>query len=213
MLSRLGITLTEKEDEALKPVGGLPGEQGDEKGINKLLTANAGADPGARELAHLIGEALVTANGDTQGHEFHGNQWTGGVMLSAKGQAVELTREQKHRSISAALKAADAGDQASFSLGTVSPGLAARIKSDAGADVTGAEVRIDSDFVKHAKSYHPNLTDADFHNIPELIEGADRIEAGEPVRNQSPVIKFHKDRENRDHLLIGTHLTGPHMEK
>ena len=43
MLSRLGITLTEEEDEALKPVGGLPGEQGDEKGINKLLTANAGA--------------------------------------------------------------------------------------------------------------------------------------------------------------------------
>jgi len=206
MLSRLGITLTEEEDEALKPVGGLPGEQGDEKGINKLLTANAGADPGARELAHLIGEALVTANGDREGHQFRGNQFTkGGVALSGKGQSKPLSREEQRGSIAAALKAAIDGDQKSFSLGRVPDDLAGRAKSEAGRDIEGHEIRIDSDFVRHAKGYHPNLTDEDFHRIPELMTQADRLD-GSTSDRRIAAIEFHKNTQGRNHLLIGAQL-------
>jgi hypothetical protein len=119
-----------------------------------------------------------------------------------------LTRDQQRASIAAALRAAEAGSQESYSLGRVPDELAARIKSEGKTDVAGAEMRIDSDFIVHAKGYHPNLTDDDFHAIPELMAGADRIEEGHRVRNHSPVVKFHKNTSGRDHLLIGTHLTG-----
>ncbi len=69
----------------------------------------------------------------------------------------------------------------------------------------GLELRIDSNFVRHARNTHPNLTDEDFHRIPELMHGAHTIAASETDR-KLPAVEFQQRSAERDHLLIGATL-------
>jgi len=72
---RLGVQLATDQEEALQPV---------QSGANteslpvETQTANAQIESEAVALLRTVEEALRTANGDVPGHEFHGNQWSGG---------------------------------------------------------------------------------------------------------------------------------------
>ena len=132
----------------------------------------------------------------------------GGHSLSRKGQSRELTREEQRQSIQAALDASKAGKQASFSLGRVPASLAERIKDstkDDPRDWEGKEMRIDSDFINHAQNYHPNLTDKDFHAIPEHMSGADKIVAS-TTNQKLPAVEFHKTTDGQRSLLVSASL-------
>jgi hypothetical protein len=221
LAARLGIELAVDGEDALEPIGEAQGAQDPQasteeatgavkQAIRADFSANSASGPfqtAALKLLEKIEQAHRTANANAN-HDGRGRFAAGAVRLSERGKSGVLTRDQQRASIAAALRAAEAGSQESYSLGRVPDELAARIKSEGKTDVAGAEMRIDSDFIVHAKGYHPNLTDDDFHAIPELMAGADRIEEGHRVRNHSPVVKFHKNTSGRDHLLIGTHLTG-----
>ena len=131
----------------------------------------------------------------------------GGYPLSPKHQSREFPRDEQRASISGALAAANHVEQKSFSLGRVPESLAKKVLNETGGlrNWTGREMRIDSDFIRHARHYHPNLTDDDFHAIPELMTGAEETVASETDRHL-PAVEFHKKKDGRDYLLVSATL-------
>jgi hypothetical protein len=201
---RLGITLTEKESDALQSIGGAGTNPEDAvaKPDGQKTTEPTATNIG--RLQHLV-ETFLASNADpNEARDDHG-RWTS--SLAPKGQSREATREEQRQSIQAALDAADQGEQKSFSLGRVPESLANRVASQTSGtrNIVGAELRIDSDFVRHARNFHPNLTDADFHRLPEMMHGADQIVPGQTGR-KLPAVEFRKRIDNRDHLLVGAAL-------
>ena len=91
-------------------------------------------------------------------------------------------------------------------MGRVDDALAKRILEATDAhgdprDVTGMEWRIDSDFVAHARRFHPNLTDDDFRQIPGIIAKAPIIEPSTNDRG-FPTVNFRMKRSKREYLLV-----------
>ncbi len=204
---RLGVTLTEDPALALQVTGKRQSATGDPE-AQEFKTANAARRKAEARLEQHIEAALLRTGNSNPNHDEKG-KFAKGHSLSVKGQSKELTREQQKESIDAALAAADRGDQESFSLGRVPESLAARVRSGTQSDVReigGAELRIDSDFVTHARAYHPNLTDADFHRIPELMNEADSVRPNTTKSGNLPAVEFHKRLGARDHQLIGASL-------
>jgi hypothetical protein len=134
-----------------------------------------------------------------------------GTPLSAKGQSQPLSKAKQAGSILAAIRAADAKRQGEgYSLGRIDDALAERIfaATDAAGEprqVKGMELRIDSDFVAHARRFHPNLTEGDFLAIPSLISAAPVIEPGINER-KLPTVNFRLKRGHRDFLVVGVQL-------
>jgi hypothetical protein len=134
-----------------------------------------------------------------------------GTPLSEKWQSQPLSVSKKAGSILAAIRAADSKEQgAAFSLGRIDDALAARILeatelTGTARDVKGMEFRIDSDFVTHARRFHPNLTESDFLRIPEILNKAPLILSGENDRGM-PTVNFKIKRSSREFLLVGVQL-------
>ena len=131
-----------------------------------------------------------------------------GTPLSPKGMSQPMNLSRQTGSIRAAMTAATAKEQGqAFSMGRVDDELAKRILAATEAhgeprDITGMEWRIDSDFVAHARKFHPNLTDDDFLGIPGIIAKSPVILPGTNDRGL-PTVNFKLMRAKRDYLLVG----------
>lgn len=186
------------------------------------LLANAGVSS-AEEIEEILAGAFlagvlgtevpaINSYDPSQARDWRG-RWAqflapnagGGGGLSPKGQARVYTNQEMVASIDAALADATAGVQSVHSLGRVPDALAARVARETGRDFADKELRIDSDFVTHARAYHPNLTDDDFRQIPAMLDSADRL-AASTTNRQLPAVEFHKRIDSRDWLLIGAQL-------
>ena len=124
------------------------------------------------------------------------------------GATRELTDAEQLQSIDAALNAAASRTKAALSLGKVPPALAARVTANTLADPrdwSGKELRIDADFIRHAKRYHPNLTDDDFRAIPQLLGNATTVTPSTTDR-KLPAVEFHLKKDSRTYLLIAASL-------
>ncbi len=137
-----------------------------------------------------------------------------GTPLSPKWQSQPLSVSKQAGSILAAIRAADTKQQgAAFSLGRIDDALADRIRQVTDAmgeprDVKGMELRIDSDFISHVRSFHPNMTEDDFLSIPSTIRNAPVIEGGFAKKNNLPTVNFRSKRSNREYLVVGLQLNG-----
>lgn len=127
--------------------------------IYKIISAN---------LANgMAGEKPDFANGDVEGHEFHGNQY-----LEAEGK----------------IKAVLAGRSEEAVFASVSPEMAVKIKAATGMDFTGYKHLIDSEGLRHmVKEHGPGretrsgqvpITREDILKIPQIVSNPDTIEKG-----------------------------------
>lgn len=205
LADRLGIQLAAEGETALTAGRGAPPTAPED---GPLATENAAAiEADVARLVQTV-ETALTANSNGN-HDANGRfaSGVGGIPLSPKNQSRELSPNEQRRSIAAALQASKEGAQAAFSLGRVSGTLAARIKAGTNdeRDWSGKELRIDSDFVTHARRYHPNLTDEDFYAIPDLLDHADNILPSVTDRDL-PAVEFHKHLDGRNFLLVSATL-------
>lgn len=152
-----------------------------------------------------IARRLIRAFNDwrTQRRNSKG-QWT----ATGLGLVREFTDAEMSHSIATVLTAADQGQRTSVSLGLVPKALSDRIQKETGLDVAEFEIRADTDFVLHAQRYHPNLTDADFQQIPTLLMQADTLGTSPTKSQKLPAVEFRKDMASRDWLLVGAQLNG-----
>ena len=134
-----------------------------------------------------------------------------GTPLSVKWQSQTMSYSKQAGSIMAAITAEKNKEQgAAFSMGRVDEAVAAKVLEATSAhgeprDIKNFEWRIDSDFVAHARKYHPNLTDDDFLRIPQMIAKAPVILPGESTAGL-PSINFKIKRSEREFLLVGVQL-------
>lgn len=163
-------------------------------------------------------EILNAERGTPLGYFFAGGKRrpifaaSSGTPLSPKGQSVPLSISKQAGSILAALRDKDQGKAGAYSLGRINDDLAARIlqaTTEAGdpRDVRGFEVRVDTEFVTHAREYHGNMTEADFLAIPKVMRQAADIKPGHIKTNNLPSVNFQlTNEENRDVLLVSVQL-------
>lgn len=179
--------------------------------LRKLLPTLVGApipEKLEEELASLLGVSFVAGvSSQMAGNEplqnanpYHDERG----RFASKGTA--YTETQMVASIDAALTDAETGAKGTYSMGPIPQALADRVATQTGIDVTGYDLRIDADFVRHARAYHPNLTDDDFRQIPQLISTADSLTPSTTNRGLQSV-EFRKQVSDRHWLLIGAQLT------
>jgi hypothetical protein len=172
------------------------------------------ADPAAaRALQPILGAALANglatsnpemANGDVPGHEFHGNQFTGG---GSGGRPVMA------HSIDDVVKDGQTPDKKSFhNYGTVKPDIANQIKKDGGPDIEGYEHRIEADTVRKVLADHGGdhlpVQKEDFAKLPEIVNSPDKVSvSGQKTKGGLQAVQYEK-RFNGTTIVVEEVRTG-----
>ena len=117
---------------------------------------------GKQPIKNRASAAGVLRNGDVAGHDFHGNQWTGGSGSAGIKRVVEA--------------AANPQDKSWEDWGDVSPAQAERYQQESGLNLQGFRRVIAADEVRkilrdHAKDAIP-VTPAQLERLPEITTGA-----------------------------------------
>ncbi len=182
------------------------------------LLQDVNADPdSARVLEQTLSAAL--ANGITQGAEARplknnfrtdqlrapDGQWTdGGGGVAGGASSAGQSSSDAHAQARASIQRAMAGEAADYA--PVSEGMAARIKTATGLDVSGYQHHLRPDEIRHVKKGHSNVGPADYERLPEIVGNPDTIESGKEKRGRKRVV--YTKRFNGTHYVVEEVWTG-----